>query len=486
MRKYILSALCLLPAFVYGQQTYTLKFLPQLQQSQWVNASNQSDAHVTVGLPVISGTSFYIFNSGFTYNDLFSRVNDSTVGIHPGTFIDKLKKKNVVNLGAEVSLLSASVAFDDLIVGFSVNDKVDFRFTYPKDLLGLAWYGNGAYIGKTVNIGDFGLKASWYREYALHGTKQFGRFTVGASPKLLFGKTNINTKSSNLSIHTAEDYYAITATTDLDVQTSGFSDSADKAQGTPSGSEYVFNTKNAGLGLDLGVSYQVNEKITVSGGINNLGYINWKSNIHNYKASSNSFTFDGFDLSNFIQGDSSAFSTDQYLDSVKNLVDFDKSTEAYKTSLPVEFFAMGNYKFNNKHALGAQLSAQGYNKKFIFSTTFCYQLTLGKHFTGALSYTMKTNSAFNIGGALIARFAGMQWYLSTDNWWASVAPLKSKNMNLNMGVNLVFGDRVKKKVALVRDENPVIIDRPTTERHISADEDADEDVESTEEDSSSE
>jgi hypothetical protein len=446
MKKIITAIMLSLPVVSQAQEAYTMKFLPQLQQSQWVNASNQSDAKISVGLPVLSGVNFYIFNSGFTYHSLFNKVNDSTMGISPGSFIDKLKSRNLIAFGADVSLLSANIAFEDFTVGFSVTDKVDFRFSYPKDLLKFAWYGNGAYIDQTLNIGNFGLKASWYREYALHGTKNFGKWTFGASPKLLFGKTNINTQTSSLQIYTAPDYYALTATAEMNLQTSGLADSADRAEGNMSFPGYAFNTKNKGLGIDLGASYQLNDKITLAGGINNLGYINWKSNVHNYTVGPKSFTFDGFDLSHYLaSGDSNFLSTNQYIDSVKDLIKFDKNTKSYRTSLPVEFYAMGNYKINKFHTVGAQLSTQRFAKKMVFSTTLCYQIALGKHFTGALSYTAKTSSAFNIGGAIVARFAGMQWYFATDNWWASVRPLDSKNMNLHMGVNLVFGDRAKKK-----------------------------------------
>jgi len=445
--KRILAALITgLPLLSMGQDTYTMKILPQLHQSQWVNASNQTDAHISVGLPVLSGISFYIYNSGFTYNSLFHRVNDSTIAIHPSDFIDKLKDKNIVSFGANVSILSANVTFDKFTVGFSVADKADVRFSYPKDLFKFAWYGNGAYIGQSLNIGDFGLKASWYREYALHGTYNYNKWTFGASPKLLFGKTNINTKQSYLQVYTDADYYAITAQTEMNIQTSGFADSADRAENRMSFPGYAFNTKNRGLGIDLGASYQYNDKITIAGGINNLGYINWKSNIHNYTTGPKSITFEGFDLATMLQGDSSELiSTSQYLDSVENLIDFDKNTDAYRTSLPTEFYAMGTYAINDMHTVGLQLSTQRFAKRMIVASTLYYRIALSKHFTGALTYTAKTSSAFNIGGAIVARFAGMQWYLATDNWWASVKPLDAKNMNVNMGVNLVFGDRFKKK-----------------------------------------
>jgi hypothetical protein len=463
MKKYLLAGLLSLPFAASAQDAYTLKFLPELQQSQWVNPTNQTDAKMSFGLPVLSGVSFYLFNSGFTYNSLFHRVNDSTMAIHPNDFIDKLKNRNLVALGANVSLLSMNLAYENFSVGFSVTDKADVRFVYPKDLFKFAWYGNGAYIGQSLNIGNFGLKASWYREYALHGTYNYGRWTFGASPKLLFGKTNINTRESYLQVYTAPDYYAITAMTEMNIETSGIADSNDRKEGNMSFPGYAFNRRNVGLGIDLGAKYDVNEKLDIGGGINNLGYIKWKSNIHNYTAGPTSFTFDGFKLEDFFQGDTNFISTDQYIDSVSKLIKFEKNSKSYKTSLPTEFYVIGNYKFDDRNTLGAQINMQRFSKKMIFASTLCYRLKVSKHFTGALSYSMKSSSAFNLGGAVIVNFGGAQFYLATDNWWAAVKPLDAKNTNLHMGINAVIGDRFKKKTGCCDEILPMTEDRPSSE-----------------------
>lgn len=443
MKKSLAFILSCLPFLSYGQDAYTLKFLPQVHQSQWSNASNQTDAKISIGLPVISGTSFSFYNSGFTYHELFHKIDENTTSIRPGEFIDRLKDKNLINIGANISLISVNVALPDFSVGFSVNDKIDMRFNYPKDLFKFFWYGNGAYIGKTLDIGSFALNASWYREYALHGTKNYKKWTFGASPKLLFGKVNINTRESSLKITTAEDFYAISANTKMNVETSGFSDSTDKALGND-GIDAV-GSKNMGFGIDLGAKYQVNDQIAISAGVNNLGSIKWNNKVHNFTAGPSSFTFDGFNGDNLFKGDTSILSTSQFLDSIKNTIKFDKNSAGYKTALPYELFVMGTYALTEKHSFGAQLNAQRFNKKFVFAGTLYYQLTLSEHFSGSLSYTAKSNSFFNLGMAIVARFSPVQFYFATDNWWASIKPLDSKNVNLHMGINLAIGNKDKSK-----------------------------------------
>ena len=106
-------------------------------------------------------------------------------------------------------------------------------------------------------------------------------------------------------------------------------------------------------------------------------------------------------------------------------------------------FAMANFIVKH-HTLGVEVTARRFNNEYLYAATMAYQLKLGKHFIGTLTYTVKSYSAFNLGGALIFQFLNMQFYMVTDNWYAAVIPLDSKNANLSMGMNLVFGNRIRK------------------------------------------
>ena len=441
MKRYLLIIIaCLVASNSNGQNIYTMKFLPQLAQSQWTNATNETDNKISIGLPVISATSVYLFNSGFTYHDMFKRVNDSTMAIHPGQFINGLKDKNFVAFGMSTSLLSFNLAMPDYSVGFSINDRADFKFSYPKALFGLLWFGNGKYIGQTINVGNFGINASWYREYALHGNFHYKDWTFGVSPKLLFGKANINTRESYLTLYTAPDYYELTANAGLNIQTSGIHDSTEEDK--MSGSQYFFNNKNVGLAIDLGAKYKINDHFTVAGGINDIGYINWKTAIYNYTAGPAGVTFSGFNLADYLNGDVNFVTANKLTDSIKNLIQFKNNITAYKTSLPYNVYGIVYYE-TGKHLFGLQLSAERFNQAYLYAATASYQIKLNKHFTGDLTYTLRSRSPFNIGGALICQLAAMQLYFVTDNWWAPLVPLDSKNVNLQFGMNLVFGKRVK-------------------------------------------
>ncbi|MEN9523534.1 MAG: hypothetical protein RL065_1911 [Bacteroidota bacterium] len=424
-----------------AQDEYTMKFFDQINQSSQFNASNRTDAKVSVGLPAISSFGLYFFNNGFTYNDLFKRnAADSSLLITPGNVIDKLKSKNHLGFGTSISLGSFNYANRKWSAGFSVADKMMFKFTYPGDLLKLAWYGNAPYVGNELEIGNFAINFSYYREYATHFTYTYKKWQFGLSPKLLFGKANINTAESSIKLLTDPNTFKLSADANLNVQTSGFPDSTEqKNNAVPDVKSYVFNTANKGFALDVAAAYQYNEKLKISAGINDWGSISWKSRINNYTMHNAHIDFDGVNIVDLADSNSN-INSNKFVDSLKNIFKLESNKETYRTALPINFFAMANYDFNKHHSVAAQISSNTFHQSSILALTLCYQLKLSKHFTGTLTYTNKSYAPINFGGGIMLRFLGMQTYLITDNWLAAVKPLASKNVNVRFGMNIVIGN----------------------------------------------
>ncbi|MEY2829197.1 MAG: hypothetical protein RIQ33_1055 [Bacteroidota bacterium] len=451
-----------------AQDEYTIKFFDQINQSSQFNASNRTDAKVSIGLPVLSSTSFYFFNNGFTYNDLFNRnAADSSLLITPGNIMDKLKAKNHIGFGTSISLGSFNYANRKWSAGFSVADKMMFKFTYPGDLLKLAWYGNAPYVGSELEIGNFAVNFSYYREYATHFTYTYKKWQFGLSPKLLFGKANINTAESSIKLLTDANTFKLSADANVNIQTSGFPDSTErKNSAVPTAKNYIFNTANKGFALDVAAAYQYNEKLKFSVGVNDWGSIAWKSRINNYTMHNAHIDFDGVNLADLADS-SSNINSSKFVDSIKNIFKLETNHQTYKTSLPINFFAMANYDINKHHSVAAQLSSNTFHQSSILALTLCYQLKLSKHFTGTLTYTNKSYAPINLGGGIMLRFLGMQTYFITDNWLAAVKPLASKNVNFRFGMNIVIGnakelkDKTPKPLMVDEKKEPTPTPAPT-------------------------
>ena len=444
MKKNILVVLIFLTIKANAQEELTMRFLPQLQESGWAMPCNRTDAKISFGLPILSSTSVHLFSNGFTYHDLFKNVGDTTY-LQLGNVINQLKTNNFVGFGMTTSLFNFNYTGRKISVGFFINLKTVSQFTYPGDLFKLLWNGNGPYLGQTMQIGNFGLNAMVYTEYGLHfSTTYKKKWTFGINPKLLFGKFDINTQNTSVTLYTDPSYYQMTATANLNIQTSGIPDSAQQNDNKYLKS-LIFNTANKGFALDFAAKYQYRYNISFAAGINDLGFINWKSNITNYTSNISNVNFDGFHAENFFQNDTSTdYSTKNYTDSLKKKMQLVKNYNNYSTAIPINFFAMAPYGIGIHHKFSAQFNWYSFANSQSKALSLCYQLKLGKHLSVAATYTGKSRSPFNLGGGLIFQFLNMQWYFVTDNWWAAVRPLDSKNVNLRFGMNIVWGDANKK------------------------------------------
>jgi hypothetical protein len=287
-----------------------------------------------------------------------------------------------------------------------------------------------------------------YNEYGLHLSTKFKRkWTFGVNPKMLFGKFDMNTKTSSLTLYTDPSYYQMTAAANLNFQTSGIPDSNQRKNiDAAYVKNYTLNTANKGFAIDLSAKYDFNEKLCMSVGVNDLGAIHWASNLHNYTSNVSSLTFDGIHAENIFQGDSSSnISFQKYADSLKNKFQIQNNQNAYTTRIPLNLYAMALYQLNTKNKVGAQFNSYYFAQNYTNAVTLFYQFRWTKHFSIAATYTAKSRSAFNVGGGLVLQFLNMQWYMTTDNWWAAIKPLDSKNVNLRFGMNIVWGDANKKE-----------------------------------------
>jgi Family of unknown function (DUF5723) len=437
MKKYILLFTFILPLIAQAQDVEVLKFMPQLLQSNWSASANKSDSKVMVGLPVINNFGFNIYNSGFAIGDVFTQRGDTAV-LSLSNIINGLKSENHVGVNLNYSLFALQINSKKMGIGFSINDRMNFKFTYPGDLAKLIQNGNGAYLGQTKNIGGFKLNVNYYREMALHLQKTFGKLNVGISPKLLFGIANMQTNNSKIDFFTDTSYFLIKTTSALDISTSGL-DSASFNGLTSNWKGTAFNTKNMGFGLNIGASYNINNKLQVAAGINDLGKIKYNDHLTNYKSPAVEISFEGVDINNLIAKDS--FKIERILDSLKGLFQLNQSVgNAYSISLPTQFYILANYKITKKHSLGGTVSLNSFNGKILPSLTACYQYTPSKKFGAAISYTAKSSAPVNVGGGIMLKALGMQWYLLSDNLLSVVNPLKAKSTNVILGMNLAFGN----------------------------------------------
>ena len=193
---------------------------------------------------------------------------------------------------------------------FSINSTVinEGAVRVPKDLLGLAFLGNGAFI---ENDADIDFSGNRLRSY-LKNTFSYGRFlsnelSVGFNASLINGITDLNiekarfgigTDTGTASIYSLRLNGAITGRASLlgvDVQTALNDSNYDAQEAVLDQLNQIQLGTNQGYAFGFGAVYRLNEKFRFSLAVQNLGSIVWNLGAQEIKMNESEWIWNGLD-----------------------------------------------------------------------------------------------------------------------------------------------------------------------------------------------
>lgn len=460
MRKLVLLIILLGGFKQYkAQKNLTLYNMRGLPQAVYVNPSFMPKTRVYVSLP-LGMQNFSVSNSGFTYNNLTKKDVTGRTVFNTEKLLKTIDKKNVLSLDLQQEIVGVGFKAAGFYFNFNASHRFNFSFTYPKDLIQFALEGNGKnYLGKRVSLDGLGANLISFMEYGLGATKEIGeKLSVGGRIKVLSGITNIHTRRSELGIYTDPTTFDITVDGGAEFNTSNvsglFADST-RSKTIRSITKNGFNFKNSGLGFDLGASYKLNEDLTLSASIIDLGQITWKSNTKSYIQEDFNFTFRGLDFNQFLS-DTTKTPTKAFTDTLQSVFKSTQNTDSYKTGISTKYYLGAFYKITDKINVSALIYSQVLSKTYIPGVTLGFNAAVGKWLTTNFNYSYTKNSWMNLGVGLSIKAGGpFQTYIMTDNMMAFFLPNRSKLAHVCLGMSFYIKDRklAKKTVDALVPEN---------------------------------
>ncbi len=422
-----------------GQSELTLGHLSSVYQASYINPAAIPDHKVSFSFPGLSSIYAGITHTGFSYYDI-ERARDT---ISLTKLADKVRKHNYVYSGANIELLHLRINVrNNYYISAHIRERIDERFAYPGDLVRLAVYGNGAYLGQTIDLSGLSIQAQHYREYAIGFAKEADKSPVsfGVRLKLLQGLANVSMRNKELSMRTDADMYSLNGGADGVLNTSLPVDIEDDSTDTDIDvTNYLTNFRNKGLGLDLGMSYKVTDRLTVSGALNNIGFISWKTNVRNYRLAGES-TFSGIDISDQLTEEDPDINFENYLDSLGNSFDYTKTSESYTTWLIPQLYLTAGYSLARKTDVFGTVYLEKFRRiRPAFSIALSQKV--GKFLQGVVSYSYQYGSFKNIGLGLVVKPGPIQFYLAGDNVLGIIDPLGARSVNVRFGINIVLGKK---------------------------------------------
>jgi len=458
----IIWILLSLPVSLLSQEN-TLYFMHANPQAIHTNPALFYKCVTYVELPAISSIKYSYGNSGFSYRDAFNNGTGTagdSISINFDRLGRKMKNHNYIRNDYSVNILGAGFRIKDYYFHFNISNHGETRVSLPGDIIKLkdGNWDSAEKVPRDFNLGGLGVNAIDYIQIAAGlSTSISEKLDVGFTLKYLMGSTGIVNRKSQLDLLTESDPIVLNAIIRYNIYASfpvqvtydnnglvenlNFGNSLSDPVG-----DYIFN-KNRGLALDAGILYDYTEKILLSASIIDLGFIRWRSNINRFE-SEGSFTFRGFDLSQYSPGTNESELFQALLDSIGNSFRFSNSNDPFTSYLTPKIYMGGLYKLNKKLAFGGVLRTDLFDRRPHFSMTLTANYNPVDFFSGTLSYSIMNNRLYNIGFGFSIGRPGAQLFLVTDNipfryvretYTGLIFPYSARTFNFRFGINLIFG-----------------------------------------------
>ncbi|MEJ6795308.1 MAG: DUF5723 family protein [Flavobacteriales bacterium] len=425
-------------------QVNTYYFSDWSAESQWnYNPALQSKEKLFIYVPVISGIHVSTGHTGFAYKD---GIQNKSVDF--SSLINGLDQKNHLLNEINTTLFAVGVKFGKVQLRTGVSTHLESRFSYTKDLLELAWKGNGHpdVIGRRLSMDGTGFSSMLYSTFFLGGSVSLldDQLNLGINGKFFNGLAAVYTENSTFGLRTSADDYTVTVDGSFDLRTSGLNtlgDSLEYNRFLPFSAE-----GNRGFGVDLGFTYSPVEKFTLEASATNLGSINWKQDTEGYKLNNQDIAYSGFDLDQFLSAPDSAESIiEQFADSITDLFIPEENSENFSTKMNRNIFLAGTINFSKKSK-----ATVFFNSRNSFGETFN---SLGGIYSKNFGRTLQLRGGlqiFNMKDMLIPvgfmiNVGPVQLGLHTDNVASVIQRKKAKYVSGMFSIGLRFGkdERVK-------------------------------------------
>lgn len=441
----IIAVLILAQAFTISnlnaQNERSMYYMNQIPQASFGNPAFMPTYKFYISVPMISSTYTSYHNSGFKYNDVFTRRSDDSLVFDQKKFLNTIGNNNDIGFSMQKELIAMGFKTGKNYISFSLGVKGMGNFHYTKDLMSLLLNGNAPFLGKTVDISGSKVYGISYGEAALGFAREINtKLKVGVRLKYLFGVAAINSQDSRVTLTTDPTTYAITAMSDIHVDYAMPTDSQDKF-------DVSAITKNSGVAIDLGVDYKVNERLSVNASLLDLGSITWKQKVTNYISTTpnNSFTFRGIVVNDLFSKNGSSDSTfNHLLDTLKNEFNVAETHKSFKTSLVKRVNIGATWMLDNKNMAGFIMRNEFFAGIYNPSVTLSLNHQFGRILSGTVSYSYIDKSFTNVGAGFSLNLGPVQIYGVMDNVIALMQVKTMQTVNAQIGLNLVFGSNLKK------------------------------------------
>lgn len=466
---FLFALIATVPA--WAQSEFSLyRFNANVPQANLLNPAFYPNHKVVIGLPVISSIYASADNDGMSFRDFFRKSESDSLQLDTASIFRKLKDTQRMQFHESVQLFYFGLRGEKSYFSFGIHQVFENRFHYPGDIIGWAIRGPGSqhYEGKPLDIGKFYGRGMVYNKISFNYTRDItSRFRAGVRFNYLLGVAAGETTDVSGSLRMGTDSISI-HTGNLRVQTAGV-DFFDRDDLTARDyADYLLKTKNKGVALDFGATYNISNNLMVSAALNDVGYIRWKDYTRSYQVSPVYYTFRGFDLLDLVNESPGDGFLQAQLDSLESLyISAETTGNTFRTPLTGKFYAGINYRLMNMNNFSALVYFDVFEKRVDPAISLGYNLQIRRLLNATIGITYHNKQITNIGAGLALKLGALQVYATSDRANSFVYPSRASRADAHIGANLVFGKVDKKEK--IRKKKKTEDDKGTEETGLEAD-----------------
>ncbi len=449
MKRFLLIGFCLIAGSVSAQTNLSFYNFRSVGQTNFLNPAINSRQAFTLG--VLDNYNHYYLPQ-ITARDVFRSDEPADTTIVKLLRNDAYQFKDI-HLYNEINPLFFGMRFKKNYISFGLQVSLNHRLSIPKVLLNMFYFGNTApeNFGKEIKVSDLQVNVSSYASAYLSYSREINeKLTIGIKGKYHIGIYNgelLRNVSSFKTDSGQNNAYRLSATTDYEMRGAGL----DRMQSLVTagsnqmqfGLDYLNKPVGSGFSVDLGMNYKVNNKLSISASVLDLGYINWKETT-NYSRKA-SFVFEGFLTEDPTKIDSVTLKN--LKDSVTEIFKpVQTAGAAYRTYFSPKIYVGTQYNLYNSGTIGLLGFGEIWNGKLYAGASVSYTQRIWRILDLRVNYNIYRQQYTNLGAGFSLNLGPMVIYALSDNILGLVSidgvkQLQGHYSNSRIGLNFNIGGR---------------------------------------------
>jgi len=418
----------------------------QFNSSNYNPAFLSSQDNFTLSIFPIGGTNIGYNNQEVIKQLLVKVISGSSTDQDFKDMLKSMEEHSSIHQNIESNLLNFTIPSRLGVFNFRIKEVESFSAAFQGNLTDFI-FRDGIQSAVTNQVQKLPAEGVHYREYSIGFSTVTGnnRLAVGIRAKLYFGKTGFFSEISGNIIPNAKGEYVLTTDGMSRLSfplstTTGNGTVTELASGLTGSNiiNYLMNSGNPGVGIDLGINYRISPELTFSMSVIDLGKINWQTNLNSksfktkpgeYVIPSGSYVAANSNGSQIITKTGNG----SYIESVSDIFELTPDASAFSKPMPINAYSGLKYQINPTLNISIVdryviLKDMNYN-----SFSMLANLDVNNNLSLSTGYSIIGNSYKNIPFAVLLKRKFGQMYLGTDNLLSFILPSMSDFAGFTFG-----------------------------------------------------